>query len=91
MWSCVLCTKARPRLLCSHVILAMCHVISAVNAYVKLALYIESLSLSTVEIFLTVGATLMEFGRVSDDHYAGYVVDDSDLEYSDCSEGDRYA
>lgn len=32
----------------------------------------------------------MEFGRVSDDHYAGYVVDDSDLEYSDCSEGDRY-
>ena len=33
----------------------------------------------------------MEFGRVSDDHYAGYVVDDSDLEYSDCSEGDRYA
>ena len=32
----------------------------------------------------------MEFGRVSGDHYAGYVVEDSDLEYSDCSEPDRY-
>ena len=31
----------------------------------------------------------MEFGRVFGDHYAGYVVEDSDLEYSDCSEADR--
>ena len=33
----------------------------------------------------------MEFGRVSEDHYAGYVVEDSDLEYSECSEADRFA
>ena len=32
--------------------------------------------------------SVMELGRVSSDGdpYAGYVVDDSDLEYSDCSE-----
>ena len=28
----------------------------------------------------------MEFGRIPGDHYAGYIEDDSDLEYSDCGE-----
>ena len=30
---------------------------------------------------------LMELGRdpLKSDHFAGYIVDDSDLEYSDCS------
>ena len=33
----------------------------------------------------------MELGRTNGlDPYAGYVVDDSDLEYSECSDNDRY-
>lgn len=45
-----------------------------------------SLTFCQVELSCKSG---MEFGRVSGDHYAGYVVEDSDLEYSDCSEADR--
>lgn len=32
----------------------------------------------------------MELNRVPDDLYAGYIVEDSDLEYSDCSEEGRF-
>ncbi len=31
----------------------------------------------------------MELGRVPTDQYAGYVEEDSDLEYSECSEGEE--
>lgn len=33
----------------------------------------------------------MELGGTPSDQYAGYVVEDSDLEYSECSEGERLA
>lgn len=31
----------------------------------------------------------MELSSVPGDCFAGYLVEDSDLEYSDCSEGER--
>ena len=31
----------------------------------------------------------MEFGCTPGDLHAGYIVDDSDLEFSDCSGGER--
>ncbi len=32
----------------------------------------------------------MEFGCASSDQYAGYIEDDSDLEFSDCTADERY-
>ena len=34
---------------------------------------------------------MMEFIRAPDDSFAGYLQEDSDLEFSDCSDGVRYA
>ena len=31
----------------------------------------------------------MELGGIPSDQYAGYIEEESDLEYSECSEGER--